>query len=186
MKRILGKILIVLGICIIGLVLYLNYNTSKINKQMVEEYRNAVKHEKIKNDEYSIGDVIGVLTIPKINLEVAIKRGVDNKILKDAVGHFENTSMPGDYGNFAVAGHRAYTSNKFFSNLDELQIGDEINVLSGNEQFKYKVNNIEVVTPDKVDVVDSTDKNKKEITLVTCTPKYIGSHRLVVKGEYTK
>lgn len=94
--------------------------------------------------------------------------------------------MPGEYGNFAVAGHRAYTSNKFFSNLDELQVGDEINVLSGNEKFKYKVKNIEVVTPDKVDVVDSTDKNKKEITLVTCTPKYIGSHRLIVKGEYIK
>lgn len=186
MKRILGKILILLGIYIIGLVLYLNYNTSKINKQMVEEYRNVVKHEKIKNDEYSIGDVIGVLTIPKINLEVAIKRGVDNKVLKDAVGHFENTSMPGDYGNFAVAGHRAYTSNKFFSNLDEVQVGDEINVLSEGENFKYKVNNIEVVTPDKVEVVNSNNKNKKEITLVTCTPKYTGSHRLIVKGEYVK
>lgn len=186
MKRILGKILIVLGICIIGLVLYLNYNTSRINKQMVEEYRNAVKHEKIKNDEYSIGDVIGVLTIPKINLEVAIKRGVDNKVLKDAVGHFENTSMPGDYGNFAVAGHRAYTSNKFFSNLDEVQIGDEIHVLSQGKNFKYKVNNIDVVTPDKVEVINSNNKNKKEITLVTCTPKYTGSHRLIVKGEYVK
>ena len=186
MKRIFGKLLIVFGVCIICGVLYLNYTTSQINKQMVEEYRQSIENDQIKRDEYNLGDVIGVLNIPKINLEVAIKRGIDNDILRDAVGHFENTSMPGEYGNFAVAGHRAYTSNKFFSNLDELQIGDEINVLSGDEKFKYKVNNIEVVTPDKVEVVDSTDKSKKEITLVTCTPKYIGSHRLIVKGEYVK
>lgn len=186
MKRIFGKLLIAFGACIICGVLYLNYTTSKINKQMVEEYRQSIENDQIKSDEYNLGDVIGVLNIPKINLEVAIKRGIDNDILKDAVGHFENTSMPGEYGNFAVAGHRAYTSNKFFSNLDELQIGDEINVLSGDEKFKYKVNNIEVVTPDKVEVVDSIDKSKKEITLVTCTPKYVGSHRLIVKGEYVK
>ncbi|GAA0102374.1 sortase [Paraclostridium bifermentans] len=186
MKRIFGKLLIAFGACVICGVLYLNYTTSKINNKMVEDYKETIITSDIKNDEYNLGDVIGVLNIPKIDLEVAIKRGIDNEILKDAVGHFENTSMAGEYGNFAVAGHRAYTSNKFFSNLDELQVGDEINVLSGNEEFKYKVNNIEVVTPDKVDVVDSTDKNKKEITLVTCTPKYIGSHRLIVKGEYIK
>lgn len=186
MKRIFGKLLIVFGACIICSVVYLNYTTSKINKKMVEEYRQSIKKEKVKNDEYNTGDVIGVLNIPKIKLEVAIKRGIDNEILKDAVGHFENTSMPGEYGNFAVAGHRAYTSNKFFSNLDELQIGDEINVSSGEKNYKYKVNNIEVVTPDKVEVINSTDKSKQEITLVTCTPKYIGSHRLIVKGEYVK
>ncbi|MGL5641476.1 MAG: class D sortase [Paraclostridium sp.] len=186
MKRILGKLLIAFGACIICGVLYLNYTTSKINKQMVEEYRQSIENDEIKNDEYNLGDVIGVLNIPKIDLEVAIKRGIDNEILKDAVGHFENTSMPGEYGNFAIAGHRAYTSNKFFSNLDELQIGDEINVSSGEKNYTYKVNDIEVVTPDKVEVVDSTDKSKKEITLVTCTPKYIGSHRLIVKGEYVK
>lgn len=186
MKRILGKLLIAFGACIICAVVYLNYTTSKINKDMVEEYKQTIKKDEVKTDKYKVGDVIGILNIPKINLEVSIKRGIDNEILKDAVGHFENTSMPGDYGNFAVAGHRAYTSNKFFSNLDELQIGDEINVLSGEKNYIYKVNDIEVVTPDKVEVVSSTDKSKKEITLVTCTPKYIGSHRLIVKGEYVK
>ena len=72
--------------------------------------------------------------------------------------------------------------NKFFSNLDEVEIGDELIVLFENETIKYLVNSIEIVTPDKVEVVDSTDNSKKEITLVTCTPKYVGSHRLIVKG----
>lgn len=186
MKRIIGKLLILVGIIIIATVVFMNYRTSQINKTFVKEYKENVKNTEIKKDDYQIGDVIGVLNIPKINLEVAIKRGVTNEILKDSVGHFENTSMPGEYGNFSVAGHRAYTNNKFFSNLDELEIGDEVYVLSNNENYKYIVKSIDVVTPDKMEVLDSTDKSKKEITLVTCTPKYIGSHRLIVKGEYVK
>lgn len=182
MRRIIGKLLILVGILTIGTVVYTNYKTNQINQEFVKEYKNNIKDIDIEKTDYKIGDVIGVLNIPKINLEVAIKRGITNEILKDSVGHFENTAMPGEYGNFSVAGHRAYTSNKFFSNLDEVEIGDELNVLFENETFTYKVNSIEVVTPDKVEVVDSTDKNNKEITLVTCTPKYVGSHRLIVKG----
>lgn len=182
MRRIIGKLLILVGILTIGTVVYTNYKTNQINKEFVREYKNNTKNIDTKKDDYEIGDVIGVLNIPKINLEVAIKRGITNEILKDSVGHFENTAMPGEYGNFSVAGHRAYTSNKFFSNLDEVEIGDDLNVLFENETFTYKVNSIEVVTPDKVEVVDSTDNDKKEITLVTCTPKYVGSHRLIVKG----
>ena len=186
MKRIVGKLLISVGIIIIGTVIFMNYRTIQINQNFIKEYKENIKNIEVKKDWYQIGDVIGVLNIPKIDLEVAIKRGIDNEILKDSVGHFENTSMPGEYGNFSVAGHRAYTNNKFFSNLDELEIGDELNVLSNNENYKYIVNSIEVVSPEKVEVIDSIDKSKKEITLVTCTPKYIGSHRLIVKGEYVE
>ncbi len=186
MKKIIGKSLIILGVCIISLVLYINYNTSKENKEMIEQYKSAISNENLNQDEYKIGDVIGILKIPKINIEVALKRGVSDEILDTAIGHFENTSMPGEYGNFAVAGHRAYTKNKFFSNLDKVEIGDEINILQNETNHKYIVNSIEVVTPDRVDVVESKDMDKKEITLVTCTPKYVGSHRLIVKGTYVE
>lgn len=186
MKRIIGKLLISIGVITIAIVIFINYRTVKINQNFVKEYKESMKNIEIKKDEYQIGDVIGVLKIPKIDLEVAIKRGIENEVLKDAVGHFENTSMPGEYGNFSVAGHRAYTNNEFFSNLDELEIGDELEVLSNDKNHKYKVKSIEVVTPEEVEVVNSTDKNKKEITLVTCTPKYTASHRLIVKGDYVE
>lgn len=184
MRRVIGKLLIIVGILTIGTVLYINYKTTQINQAFVTEYKENTKNLEGRNDEYQIGDVIGVLKIPKIDLEVAIKRGVTNEILKDAVGHFENTPMPYENGNFSIAGHSSYTSNQFFSNLDKIEIGDEIIVLCENINYRYIVDSIEVVTPDKVEVVDSTDNNKREITLITCTPKYIGSHRLVVKGTY--
>ena len=184
MRKILSRILILSGVLIISSVVYMNYNTNKINQNMIDEYKKNIVDSEVIQDEYEIGDVIGVLNIPKIDLEVAIKRGIDKEVLKDAVGHFENTSMPGEYGNFAVAGHRAYTNNKFFSNLDKLEIGDELNVLAQGKTHTYKVNHIEVVQPEQVEVVENINKDIKEITLVTCTPKYVGSHRLIVKGIY--
>ena len=184
MRKILSKLLILSGVLIIFSVVYMNYNTNKINQNMITEYKKNIVDSEVIQDEYEIGDVIGVLNIPKIDLEVAIKRGIDKQVLKDAVGHFENSAMPGEYGNFAVAGHRAYTNNKFFSNLDELEVGDEINVLIQGKTHTYKVNYIEVVEPEQVEVIESINKEIKEITLVTCTPKYIGSHRLIVKGKY--
>ena len=182
MKRIIGKLLILSGILIIGIVTYINYRTTKINQAFVNEYKERTKNIESIDSEYDTGDTIGILNIPKIDLEVAIKSGITNEVLKDSVGHFENTAMPGEYGNFSVAGHRAYISNKFFSNLDKVEIGDELIVLFENKTIKYIVNSIDIVTPDKVEVVSSNDNSEKEITLVTCTPKYIGSHRLIVKG----
>ena len=70
-------------------------------------------------------------------------------------------------------------------NLEKLYlIGDEIIVSSNGHEFNYIVTSTEVVELTALEVLNSTDK--KEITLVTCTPKYIGSHRLIVKGEYVE
>lgn len=183
LKSFIGKVLIQLGVLIITIVVFLNYMTIRSNEVLVYKYTKSVKNEDNKNG-YKIGDVIGILNIPKIDLEVAIKKGVKREVLKDAIGHFENTAMPGEYGNCSLAGHRAYINNKFFSNLDELEIEDDIYVFSNNKKFKYKVKSIEVVAPDEVHVINSVDKSKREITLVTCTPKYTGINRLIVKGQY--
>lgn len=179
MKRLIGKLFIISGVLLIAGVIYINFNTARNNQNTVNEYKQNI--ENVSNKKYQT-DVVGILDIPKIDLEVAVKKGTDQESLKYAVGQFENSVMPGEKGNFSIAGHSSYTSNKFFSNLNKVEIGDEINVLSLDKTYKYIVDSIEVVTPDKVEVVDSDKSGKKEITLVTCTPKYVGSHRLIVKG----
>ncbi|MEG1285050.1 MAG: class D sortase [Romboutsia sp.] len=186
-KKIISRILIVLGISIIGINYYTIYKVEKENKNIVLQYEKSINSGKKMQEVIKLNeDIVGILKIPKINLEVAVKEGTDKETLKYAVGHFEQTAMPGEDGNFSVAGHRAYTTNKFFSNLDKLEIGDELNMLYMDTTHSYKVNSIEVVEPDEVEVVDSMDKDKKEITLVTCTPKFSGTHRLVVKGTYVQ
>jgi sortase A len=174
MKKLLSRILIIAGIIIITVPIYLNYKSEKINDEMIKIYED----EKLEIPE----NMMGIIEIPSIDIKVAIQEGTDMKTLKYAIGHFENTAYPGEVGNFALAGHRAYTSNTFFSDLDKVKLGDNIKIITRENEFNYEVISTEVVLPTQVEVLDNVD-DKKLITLVTCTPKYTGTHRLIIKGE---
>jgi sortase A len=125
--------------------------------------------------------VLGVMVIDKISLTAPIAEGTDNKSIRYALGHFKGTAMPGAVGNFAIAGHRSYTFGEYFSRLDELEAGDMIKVMYKGNTFNYVVDDSFVVKPSEVEVLDQTED--ATITLVTCTPKWTGTHRLIVKGH---
>ncbi|SHI03388.1 class D sortase [Clostridium grantii] len=203
-NSIIGIILIFLGISIISIALYMRITSSLEQKAMIKDFQaelntiqdsinssedQVIEDEVVENveetpekkPEISLNSkAIGIMSIPKIELEVAIGEGVDMNTLKYALGHFPNTPMPGVTGNFAVAGHRSYTYNKYFNRLDELEIGDEINVTTLDGDFTYKVDNISIVEPEEVSVLNSTTNST--ITLVTCTPVRVATHRLIIKG----
>lgn len=126
------------------------------------------------------GDIIGILSIPKIDLSVAIGEGVAYKTLKYCVGHFSDTAMPGENGNLCIVGHRSYSYGEFFNRLDEIEAGDKIKIESDGQVFSYKVTDITVVKPEEVSVLDQT--KDAEITLITCTPIRIATHRLIIRG----
>jgi sortase A len=130
--------------------------------------------------EVNMGTV-GIMTVPKIGLKVAIGEGIDERTLKYAIGHFEGTALPGEKGNFSVAGHRSYTYSQYFNRLDELQPGDEILVKTQKGEFKYLVSEKLVVEPTEVEVLNKT--KDASITLVTCTPIRVATHRLIIKGK---
>lgn len=186
MRKIIGRTLIVVGLLIVGATTYINYKIELENNNLVSKYEKMMQtslNKDIPSDErLKLEGVLGILEIPRIDLKVVVKEGTDKTTLKYAIGHFEETALPGEDGNFAVAGHRAYTHNKFFSNLDEVQLGDELKVLTSEGYYTYKVTSSEVIEPEQVEVLNS-EKDKETITLITCTPKYVGSHRLVIKGE---
>lgn len=131
-----------------------------------------------------ISGTIGIMTIPKISLKIALSEGTTDEVLKYAVGHFKDTAMPGEIGNSSFAGHRNYTYNEFFNRLDEVKIGDDIIVRTKKGEFKYKVYEKKVVLPTEVSVLDAT--KDATITLITCTPIRVATHRLIIKGRLEK
>ena len=137
-----------------------------------------------KITQKKIPEIIGILKIPKINLKVAVGEGSDNASMRYTVGHFTNTAKPGKLGNFAVIGHRSYRYGQFFNRLDELKIGDLVEVKSGTHTYVYKVKESFIVKPEDTWILNNTDN--ATITLVTCTPIRIATHRLVIKGEMEK
>lgn len=129
--------------------------------------------------------VIGTLEIEKLNIDVLVVEGVSENDLKVGVGHFPGTAAMGKVGNCAIAGHRSYTFGKFFNRLNEMEIGDEIIVSNGIETFKYIVYKIHVVEPSETYVLNQVDDHSI-LTLVTCEPIYVASHRLIIHAKIEK
>ncbi len=150
-------------------------------EQKIKEHKAKVKISKDSADSSVNYGTVGILIIPKIDLKVAVGEGTDMNTLRYAVGHFKGTAMPGEKGNFALAGHRSYTFGQYFNRLDELTTGDEIRVKTVKGSYKYKVYNTKVVLPDEVNVLNPT--KDATMTLITCTPIRVATHRLVISAR---
>lgn len=187
--KIIGIVLILLGlILIIGAIsmkVFVNHKQNimikNYEKKIAQRKANKKDSKTIESKDDSDMGVVGVLIIPKINLKVAIGEGADLETLKFAVGHFKGTAMPGKKGNFCIAGHRSYIYGEYFNRLNELKIGDEITVETVTGNFKYKVYNIQVVLPNHTEVLNPT--SDATMTMITCTPIRVATHRLIVKAR---
>lgn len=126
--------------------------------------------------------VLGIIQIPKIKVKEPIVEGVEKSNLRAGIGHIPGTPLPGQPGNCALAGHRNFAFKKLFRRLDELENGDEVVILTKAEMLRYTVTGKVVVEPDDVSVLQGSD-DRSMISMITCTPMYIHSHRLVVFGE---
>lgn len=133
------------------------------------------------DNEIDLSNVIGILNIDKINLKVCISEGVEMETLKYAVGHFKETVLPGQLGNFAIAGHRSYAFGEYFNRLDELENGDKISILTTNGTYFYTVVDKKIVLPEQVEVLNPTDD--ATLTLITCTPIRSATHRLIISAK---
>lgn len=126
-------------------------------------------------------NAIALINIPKISLTAPVCEGVDMDTLKYSIGHFKETPLPGKVGNCCLAGHRSYTYSELFNRLDEVSTGDLVIVQTKDKEYKYKIYDIKVVKPEDTWVLNNTKDS--EITLITCTPIRVGTHRLVLKGK---
>jgi len=192
-RKNIGIIFIIIGLAVIGTAFYMRYSAERVQRAMINSFEHTIEaidkngldnkaaSPDVRPQTDDISAAIGIMKIPKIHLKVAIGEGVDNNTLKYAVGHFKGTAMPGEKGNFSVAGHRSYTYSEYFNRLEELKEGDEIIVQTKKGEFTYKIYEKKVVEPTEVSVLNST--KDATITLVTCTPIRVATHRLIIKGK---
>ena len=192
-KSFIGMIFIIIGAAILISALLMRYEANKEQKMMIQDFKESIQktdENLVANENVDVTDekpsdnqtgTIGIISIPKIDVNVALSEGIDTDILKYAVGHFTETPMPGEQGNSCFAGHRSYTYNQYFNRLGELEVGDIIVVTTKDGEFEYEVYESKVVEPEEISVLDNT--KGEEITLVTCTPIRVATHRLIVKGK---
>lgn len=128
--------------------------------------------------------LIGYIEIPKLDLYLPIYYGTDGKILNKGIGLIENTSLPvGGKGTHAVlSGHSGLPSMKLFTDIDQLKDGDLFFIHVLSQHFAYRVNQEKVVLPTEVKDL-MIEKDKDYVSLLTCTPYGVNTHRLIIRGE---
>jgi len=129
------------------------------------------------------GDPVAQLIIPRIGLDVYVVEGVRFSDLKKGPGHFKESPLPGQLGNAAIAGHRTTYGHPFLE-LDQLEAGDRITVVTVEGTYVYAVTFSEVVSPgDYGKVIPTTDFEHATLVLATCHPAYTARERLIIHAE---
>lgn len=210
-RNILGILLIVAGISLIGVTIWMKYDTYRQQQAVLDSFRNlqfdvpegenkdkeALKEEDTKENsnkaekvevekdkkpekaQLEEGKGIGILNIPKINLEIGIIEGVSYEDIKYVVGHFPGSPMPGEKGNFSIAGHRISYFGQAFKYIDKLEKGDKVKVTYNGKEYTYEVTDMYEVTPNETEALNPT--KDATITIVTCTTD--AKNRVIVKGK---
>lgn len=162
------------------------YNSSLIGKE--ELYDPFMSIEKV--DKYymsllnSNGDgVMGYIQIPRIDVKLPIYHTTSDKVLQKGVGHLQGTSLPvgGKSTHVALSGHRGLPSSSLFTDLDLLEIGDIFYMEVLGNTSAYKIDQIKIVLPTETKDLEIVD-GKDYVTLITCTPYSVNTHRLLVRG----
>lgn len=127
--------------------------------------------------------VMGYIEIPKINVSLIIYHTIDEEVLQKGIGHVPESHLPvgGTSTHCVLAGHTGLPSAKLLTNIDHLKVGDRFYIHVLDEVLEYKIDDIAVVEPDEVSKL-SVISGKDCVTLVTCTPYGVNSHRLLVRG----
>lgn len=135
---------------------------------------------------FSKTQVMGVIRIPQIEVNLPIYHGTSEAVLAIGVGHLEGSSLPvgGKNTHCVLTGHRGLPNSKLFTRLDEIKEGELFYIEVASRIMAYRVKEIQVISPEDVKCL-SIKTGNDFVSLVTCTPYGINSHRLVVTGERT-
>lgn len=128
--------------------------------------------------------IMGSIEIPKIGVNLPIYHGTSDEVLSKGVGHVLDSSLPvgGKSTRSVLTGHRGLPTAKLFTRLDELEKDDYFFIKTCDQILAYQVNKIEEIKPEDVEKL-SIEADKDQVSLITCTPYGLNTHRLVVTGE---
>ena len=134
--------------------------------------------------QLTVGGVMAYVDIPKINVYLPVQHGTDADTLEKSVGHVVGTSLPvgGSSTHAVLSAHSGLASSKLFSDIDQLAVGDVFYIRVLGDTLAYQVDNIATVLPTDTSLLQIED-GKDLVTLVTCTPFGVNTHRLLVRGH---
>lgn len=164
-------------------------------RQAAEQYNNMLSGATITEggasapplpyvEQLTVGGVMAYVDIPKINVYLPVQHGTDADTLENSVGHVVGTSLPvgGSSTHAVLSAHSGMASSKLFSDIDQLEQGDNFYIRVLGDTLAYEVDVIHTVLPTDTSLLQ-IEEGEDLVTLVTCTPFGINTHRLLVRGH---
>jgi sortase A len=198
--RSLGEVLITVGVvlllfCVYQLV-WTNVESDRAQGKVSDSLRQQWSRQRsnespnLQLSKSDFGKGFAFLHIPRLGKKysVPVVQGVSLPDLSRGVGHYPSTALPGQVGNFAVAGHRA-TNGEPFADLDAVKVGDSVVVETRLKWFTYVVDKVQIVQPTDVWVIEpvpgkpTQSPTRQLITLTTCNPRWASTQRLILFGH---
>lgn len=165
-----------------------DYNKSLTGNMILTDPFDEEAYKSIGADYEGTFDVddkglIGYIEIPKINVYLPISHGTSEEVLQKGAGHLQNTSFPvgGESTHSVISAHTGYPGKSFFDYIDDLELGDEFYIYVLDRTLKYQVDDITVILPHETEGL-RIRTGEDYVTLLTCTPYGINTHRLLVRG----
>jgi sortase A len=210
---IVGRLFVIAGLLLLFFTGYLLWGTGVYTHRQQAQNKKAIAADPLVTERQlaaggkippakparplPLGSPLFTIKIPKIGLETVVVEGVGREQLKKGPGHFPNCSevpkgedtdcvqnavYPGENGNVAISGHRTTYGAPFF-NLQQLGVGDVVDIVSGRARYRYRVREQKVVDPTTgYNVVEQHGRN--ELTLTTCNPRFSAAQRLIISADY--
>lgn len=195
---VVGEVLITAGAVVLLFVVYqlvwTNFEAHRAATAQTDALEKRWQEHAVEDPEFDLplkhGDAFALLRIPRLgeNYRVPIVEGVSLDDLAQGVGHYPETALPGQIGNFSVAGHRA-TNGEPFAYLDQVNVGDDVVVESRTTWYTYEVTKEYIVAPTQVGVIlpvpnqpDATPR-RRLMTLTTCNPRWDSYERLIFHAK---
>lgn len=197
--RVIGEILVTIGVIFLLYVIYQLWWTNVAAQQQITQARtqamvNIKKPPKWNGGKPPIGTPFALMYMPRLKdkvWELPVIQGVGLDELARGMGHYPTSALPGDVGNFAVAGHRA-THGEPLANIDRVKTGDKVYIYSARGWSTYTLRQDKIVTPTSMWVLKNNPleagilKSDKIITVVTCNPRWGSTERWVWWGDETE
>lgn len=164
------------------------YNQSLAGVPLADPYTAPSEHDVAAYDNYlhqlADTDVMGRIRVPNVSIDLPIHHGTSDEAMRTGAGHLYGTALPvGDTGARPVLStHTGLRSATLFDRLSDVKVGDMFYVDVYGETLAYEVTSIDVITPDQIEALAPVP-GKDLVTLMTCTPYAVNSHRLLVTGE---
>ncbi|MBA3267131.1 MAG: class E sortase [Acidimicrobiia bacterium] len=179
-----SALLLLVGVGLVSYPLATNIWQGRIQDRLGKQLASPQLQQAYRDRKVGTGDSLTRIRIPRLDVDVVVVEGTTPSALRAGAGHYEQTALPCDVGNAAIAGHRT-TFGKPFANLDQLRTGDTIEMDTPIGGCVYRITKDPfVVPPTDMSVLDTT--TDRSLTLTTCHPKGSAAERLIIRASWSR